>query len=225
MVTIKGYSEWNSMQSAFNLQFKGRRRDNHTWVHGFFHPETYIRPDPWLGFPAETTTYYITYHVPVDSHGRVCSEGDTWHIHNHMKSLMVEVDRDSICQSTGMYDKNNTMIYEGDFVKKTEQDGAERIYYVYYVRGKCTIADIYTPTFTCSNNTCNWECLHHDNSIEIIGNRFDNEDLRDALVEECKKQLAELDLTVWNQFSEPESLDYMALKDAIEEINRDEKKT
>ena len=84
-----------------------------------------------------------------------------------------EVDERTVCQCTGLKDKNGNMMYENDIVKRTDKPKA----------GEPTIGIIeydiantaflirwidnpnYSPTFP-------WK-----EKIEVIGNKFDNKDL------------------------------------------------
>lgn len=211
---MKGYSEWGSMQSFFCRQFRGKTLDDYTWVYGRAHAETYARVVDPFPIPVDYTTYYISIDRPVNYHG---DNIDEIYRAAHFKTIMTPVSGNSICQSTGMYDKNNKLIYEGDFIRKTHEDGTKSDYLVYYIRGYCNISSLYTPKFTCGNSVCNWEQFHYDGSIEVIGNRFDNDDLRDEWITKCKEQLAELGLSITNQFEQPERLDMDALKDALDE--------
>lgn len=79
-----------------------------------------------------------------------------------------EVDERTVCQCTGLKDKNGNMMYENDIVKRTDKPTIGIIEYdiantAFIIRW----LDVpnYSPTFP-------WK-----EKIEVIGNKFDNKDL------------------------------------------------
>lgn len=84
---------------------------------------------------------------------------------------MVEVDPSTICQCTGMPDKNKKLVYEHDIV----WDSDERAFYeiIWNQEDMCwnvKDADGYKSNFE--------EC--YGNTIEVNGNSFDNPELLEA---------------------------------------------
>ena len=81
-----------------NIKFKAKRLDNNTWVEGYFYAEC----------------------------------GNTYIIEDRQSESMLnrneahQVEPSTICQFTGLTDKNGTPIFEGDMVKYKDNN-AERI--------------------------------------------------------------------------------------------------
>lgn len=84
-----------------------------------------------------------------------------------------EVDERTVCQCTGLKDKNGNMMYENDIVKRTDKPkaGEPTIGIIEYDIANTAFiirwldAPNYSPTFP-------WK-----EKIEVIGNKFDNKDL------------------------------------------------
>lgn len=129
------------------ILFKGKRIDNGEWVEGYLMDENYIN-------------------APFNDDD-ACGRFDD----------PVEVDPSTICQYTGLTDKNGRKIWENDIVKcyADTDDLGNDLYYFYKViwheRYYCWwLSDIYTVED---------EYFHefYPSHDEVIGNVFDNPEL------------------------------------------------
>lgn len=87
--------------------------------------------------------------------------------------VMHEVISDTICQCTGLKDKNGNLIWENDIVKAKYSDGFEEITEVAYSKNGYSP---YLNEYECEGCCCYCEVTE----IEIIGNIFDNPELLES---------------------------------------------
>ena len=134
------------------ILFKAKRIDNGEWVYGSY---VYTFCEDKNG---------IVVGVKVEKHWIVEESGN-----------MVWVDKDTICQCTGLNDKNGKLIWENDVVKQFPDcnELGNSLYFFYQIRWNNEYSafegyEIYTK------ETVLFPDLE---DIEVIGNIFDNPEL------------------------------------------------
>ena len=130
------------------ILFKAKRKDNGKWVEGYY------RRIPCMGM----LEHYIMPRNPK----------------NRMEQYAI--DPDTICQYTGLVDKNGKKIWENDIVRRTDlhvvsessvgfiEYDLENTSFLIHWTDKVE----YSPTY------------HWKDRLEVIGNIFDNPDLLEA---------------------------------------------
>lgn len=148
------------------ILFRGKRIDNGEWVEGYYMP----RPN-----------------LPKGEIHYIVSIGDTkWH----------EVDPSTICQYTGLTDKNGRKIWENDIVNVRHEkylDEPDAKFYMFpktkeYER-KYAVEFVNTGSnygYRCRNRSIHFLITKntiYNHKIEVIGNIFDNPELMEG--EQC----------------------------------------
>lgn len=124
-----------------NIKFRAKRLDNGEWCEGYFYEEN----------------------------------GNTYIIENRQKESMLnrnvtyEVDPSTVCQFTGLKDRNGVEVFENDIVKTVDWEekicNVEFKNYGFCLCGKC-FRDGIIPLFVAVDNC----------DIYVVGNKFDKED-------------------------------------------------
>ena len=128
------------------ILFKAKRKDNGEWVEG----------------------YYV--YDNVKNKAFICT---TRLLYGWLQKVMwIEVDSNTICQFTGMTDKNGVRIWENDVVWLV-YDGKEHIYQIVWDNSELD----FKATNGKENYGTNFEYLLCCEEIEVIGNIFDNKEL------------------------------------------------
>ena len=134
--------------------FKAKRKDNCEWVFG-------NRIDDG-----------VTGQVFIHTVGNSVNESDKVGEEGCLQFVAFEVAPDTICQCTGLKDKNGKLVWENDIVR-TVYDGNEHIYQVVWDESELD----FKATNGKENYKSNFEYLPCCDEIEILGNCFDNPEL------------------------------------------------
>lgn len=143
------------------ILFRGKRIEDGKWIEGFYYKmseTTYVSKEDYEKNPVPTH-HYILFERMTD-----------WGMPNQM--YQAEVDPKTVCQYTGLIDKHEKKIFDGDICKyynTEDKDGIAVIRedYAEWISGTIRQKEIMTPIFylKCSKE---WE---------VIGNIYDNLEL------------------------------------------------
>ena len=124
--------------------FRAKRIDNGEWVEGCL-------------LVLDDETYRIA---------TSCLQGDAEQL---LEVCAYEVDPSTICQCTGLKDKNGNLVWENDITLRTSVTGTHKGKIIYSSDGSFCQNDFET--------TFENLLIHSDSYFEVIGNIFDNPEL------------------------------------------------
>ncbi len=134
--------------------FKAKRKDNGEWVEGFYFCMTHT--------DGRHTHHFI---IPL---------GADLSLGTPVEKIQVEVDQSTICQCTGLKDKNGKLIWENDVCDRKE----EYPEIVKYNKGDWTLDYSYSKDRESGYCYCNLGFYVLERKcVEVIGNVFDNPEL------------------------------------------------
>lgn len=146
------------------ILFRAKRIDNGEWVKGYF----------WRGVDH---IYMIPSHVGIGYDDKI----------KHMSAYAVEVEPETICQYTGLTDKNGNRIWENDILKGYTYPFLCDDKFNYYVIVEWSEEYKYFFLYTIKNPKSTVRGISEGNSElfedfnsddwEVIGNNFDDENL------------------------------------------------
>ena len=140
------------------ILFKAKRKDNGEWVEGFLLSDGMREPEHWFVGSIVIEPYK----------GTACDEWDITGI------ALEEIDISSLCQFTGLIDKNEKKIWENDICDRKEKYPE----IVTYNKGDWQLDYSYVFGKELNYNACNlgfYACERK--CVEVIGNVFDNPEL------------------------------------------------
>lgn len=134
------------------ILFKAKRIDNGEWIEGAYFPKT--------KYPTKKNRTFIW----------VWQIGKIYCDYNCGYSPY-EVDEKTICQYTGLKDKNGNKIWENDIVKKVDTNGLG-----YHRERKCKVSfdKLGYWSLTTEYGDGYWLGEFDSEQLEVIGNIFDN---------------------------------------------------
>lgn len=148
------------------ILFKAKRIDNGEWIEG-----SLIDLDIDSGYCYIVPPYKKASILPINF---------------LITSRMELVDPETLCQFTGLYDKNANKIWEGDIISYQRdnddcpfpnKDTKKRFGKVFYQGFRSTFAIGMGRNGSRSINDDLWKYVQNGNRVEVIGNRFDNPEL------------------------------------------------
>lgn len=150
------------------ILFKAKRTDNGEWVEGYYckiNETTYCVEEDYKRLLVPTH-HYILVETMTD-----------WGLPNRF--LQFEIDLDTICQYTGLTDKNGEMIWENDIVKNKKRTEGFDWYKVVWRKDFADFGvEPIKPKFEAKYPMgLSDELTIYGRDYEVVGNVFDNPEL------------------------------------------------
>ncbi|MFQ9515381.1 MAG: YopX family protein [Eubacterium sp.] len=128
-----------------DILFKVKRTDNGEWVEGYY--------------------FCMVHDDGRHVHHFMLPLGADLSLGTPIEKIQVEVNPETLCQYTGLTDKNGKKIFEGDILNVIYSDQ----------QGECHYTENYILHDLRNTSVIGW--LDYANELEIVGNKFDNPEL------------------------------------------------
>lgn len=136
------------------ILFRGKRIDNGEWVEGFY--------------------FCMVHDDGRHVHHFIMPLGADLNLGTPIEKIQVEIDVKTICQFTGLLDKNGNKIWENDIIRHYNKSWEPNVYTEGIIKWnafKCRFENQSTK------NPCYTYAINAMYNYEVFGNIFDNADL------------------------------------------------
>lgn len=138
------------------IKFRGKRTDNGEWVEGFY--------------------FCMVHEDGRHVHHFIMPIGSDLNTGTPIEKIQVEVEPETVCQYTGLIDKNGKEIYEGDIFKCITGDDDEPVGKVQWHKSEFWV--YWKDNWVLRRDLCFWT---EAREIEVIGNIYENAELIDTV--------------------------------------------
>lgn len=158
-----------------DILFKAKRIDNGEWVEGYYCEGT-------CNSNCGISLIITELNVEIPYRSVLASATDIEDIRDFD---IYEVDEETICQYTGLKDKNGNKIWENDIVNKVDTNGLG-----YHRERKCKVSfdELGYWLLTTEYGDGYWLGEFDSQQLEVIGNIFDNPELLNYVDNEVSQQ-------------------------------------
>ena len=156
------------------ILFRAKRKDNGEWVEGYY-----------IYYIKRTICLFGDSVKPEDEQHVIMQDGfSDWNMPRG--TVVHEIDQETLCQYTGLTDKNGKKIWENDIVRytfdypsetATENGLKERISSVFWSEWRGSWSVYADERKGKGMNNDLFKYARNGNTVEIIGNIFDNPEL------------------------------------------------
>lgn len=147
-----------------NILFKAKRIDNGEWVQGYYCEGT-------CNSNCGISLIITELNVKIPYRSVLASATDIEDIRDFD---IYEVDEETICQYTGLKDKNGNKIWENDIVRHEDLSNGRYIFIEQPMKNSSIVFNINESKFERSDGR---ELYKSNTRLEVVGNIFDNPEL------------------------------------------------